>query len=110
MVFEDNHLAIAALIANKFNHAVGSGLDGRAGGRCIVDAIVIAPAAVDRVAALAKGGTDTGEFNGVTQKSTLQAVALKVVIAARAIVISKPQGLVRVPRFSNSRARIRPAP
>src|SRR5690625_7436555 len=95
MVFEDNHLAIAALIANKFNLAVGSGLDGRAGGRCIVDDIVIAPAAVVRVAALANGGTDTGEFNGVTQKSTLQAVALKVVISARATVISKPQGILR---------------
>src|SRR5690606_32593648 len=50
VVLDDDGVAIAILPTGKFDDAVGSGVDGRSAGRGVINAIVLPPAAVHRVA------------------------------------------------------------
>src|SRR3546814_17553301 len=62
IVLQNNGVAVAILAAFELDDAVGGCVDGRAGGCCIVDAFVPAPAAMHRVLAHAEGGADAREF------------------------------------------------
>src|SRR5690625_2585368 len=90
MVFEDDDIAIAPLGANEIDHAICGCLDGGALGCRIVHTIVITPATMDGVTAFAKGRADTGKFDRVAQKSALDAVTLKIIVATTAIALIKP--------------------
>src|SRR5690606_11656809 len=94
MMFQDDGIAIASLLALEFDDAIGRGMNGCAGGGGIIDPGVSAPDAMDRMPAHAEGGADAGEFQGCAQESAPQAGTVKVVVAARFLIWCKPHGFV----------------
>src|SRR5690606_6084171 len=94
VVFDDDGVAVTVLPPRELDDAVGRCVDGGAAGGSVIDPGVLAPAAMDRMAAPAEGGTDARELERIAQECALQAATIEIVVRARTRFRRKPDGVV----------------
>src|SRR5690606_32135196 len=68
LVRNDDGVAVAPLPAGELHNAICGGANGSAAGGCVVDALVRAPAAMNRMAPATECGADACELQGVAQE------------------------------------------
>src|SRR5690606_6460298 len=95
-VLQDDHVAVAALLAGEVDDAVARGADRRAGGSREIGALVRAHVAEHRVlGAVGKAGTDAAELERVAQEAALHAAAVEAEEFALAVFTAlEPERLV----------------
>ena len=96
VVFENNDVAVSALLPNEVDCGVGGCPDRRSGWGSIVYALVSSPGFEYWVETSAKAGADPGELEGGAQKGFLQWLAIRCQVAAPVVALFVPERAVHL--------------